>query len=337
MIYLSVVISILTTFLIILNKDTIAKILKIYDNPDSYRKLHVKPIPSIGGTSLIFTILIFYILNFILDNANSLIYSNSIIFFILSYLIGLFDDKQKLKINYRIILIIINYILILLIDPSLMITKIHINNPNFVIQIDNFLISLIITIFCIFLLYNSINFLDGVNGNIILLTIYWILIFFIKSNLFSNLALITISSITICLIYNLRNKIFMGNSGSLLISSIIAYLFLLSHGNENKVFFSDEIVVLFFIPGLDMMRLFFLRLKNKKSPFDGDQNHLHHLLLRKYKKNRIFIYYFCISVIPYVLYIFLNINIFFLLAIILIYYLILIKSFSGFSYHNKVL
>jgi UDP-GlcNAc:undecaprenyl-phosphate/decaprenyl-phosphate GlcNAc-1-phosphate transferase len=337
MIYFSIVLSVLSAYLIILNKDIIARVLKIYDKPNSNRKLHIKPIPAIGGTSLIFAIIIFYLLNIILDNTNLLIYSNSIFFFITSYLIGLFDDKQKLNINHRIILIIINYTLILSIDPSLVVTKIYINNPNYVIQVDNFLISLIITIFCIFLLYNSINFLDGVNGNLILLTIYWIIIFFVKSNLFSNLALITISSLIICLIYNLRNKIFMGNSGSLLISSIIAYLFLLSHGNENKVFFSDEIVVLFLIPGLDMMRLFFLRLKNNKSPFHGDQNHLHHLLLRKYEKNRIFIYYFFISVIPYGLYIFFNINIFLLLIIILVYYLVLIKLFSGFSYHNKIL
>lgn len=337
MIYFSIVISILSTYLVILNKDKIAEVLKIYDNPNSSRKLHTQPVPAIGGTSLIFAIIIFYLLNIILDNNNLLIYSNSIIFFIASYLIGLFDDKQKLNINYRIILIILNYTLFLSIDPSLMITKIYINNPNYVIQVDSFLISLTITIFCIFLLYNSINFLDGVNGNLIFLTIYWIIIFFIKSNLFSNLALFTISSLIICLIYNLRNKIFMGNSGSLLISSIIAYLFLLSHGNENKVFFSDEIVVIFLIPGLDMIRLFFLRLKNNKSPFDGDQNHLHHLLLRKYEKNKIFLYYFFISVIPYAIYILFNINIFLLLLIILIYYLVLMKLFSGFSYHNKIL
>ncbi|MDA7470775.1 undecaprenyl/decaprenyl-phosphate alpha-N-acetylglucosaminyl 1-phosphate transferase [Candidatus Pelagibacter ubique] len=337
MVYLCVTISVLSTYLIISNKDIIARILKIYDNPNSERKLHIEPVPAIGGTALIFTLIVFYFLSIVLDITNLLIYSNSIIFFIISYLIGLFDDKQKLYINYRIILIIINYFLILSIEPSLLITKIYINNPNLVIQVDNFLISLIITIFCIFLLYNSINFLDGVNGNLILLTIYWIIIFFVKSNLFSNLALITVSSLIICLIHNLRNKIFMGNSGSLLISSIIAYLFLLSHGNEYRVFFSDEIVVLFLIPGLDIMRLFFLRLKNKRSPFDGDQNHLHHLLLRKYKKNRIFIYYLIISVIPYGLYTLLNINIFLLITIILIYYLFLIKLLSGFSYNNKIL
>tara|TARA_B100001057_G_scaffold477033_1_gene545783 strand:- start:7964 stop:8977 length:1014 start_codon:yes stop_codon:yes gene_type:complete len=337
MLYLNIGISILFTYLIIYNKNRIAKIFEIYDNPNSDRKLHVEPIPAVGGTALIFTLIIIFFLSVIYNTNNLLIYSTSIFFFTISYIIGLFDDKQKLSINSRITLIIINYFFLFLIDPSLMITKIYVNNPSFVISIDNFLISLIISIFCIFLLYNSINFLDGVNGNLIFLAIFWIVVFFIKSNLFSNLALIIISSLFICLIFNLTNKIFMGNSGSLLISSILSYLFLSSHGNEYKVFFSDEIVVIFLIPGLDMIRLFFLRLKFNKSPFDGDQNHLHHLLMKKYNKNKIFLYYFIISVIPYGFYKLININIFLLLFFILIYYLVLLKSLSGFSYHNKIL
>ena len=128
----------------------------------------------------------------------------------------------------------------------------------------------------------------------------------------------------------------MGNSGSLLISSLLAFLFLSSHGNEYKKIFSDEIVILFLIPGLDMIRLFFLRLANNKSPFKGDQNHLHHLLIKKLNKKYVFICYFIITVIPYVFYALVDLNIFLILALIFIYYLILIKFLSGFIYHKKI-
>ena len=36
------------------------------------------------------------------------------------------------------------------------------------------------------------------------------------------------------------------------------------------------------IPGIDLMRLFFLRILKKTSPFKGDKNHIHHYLIKKY-------------------------------------------------------
>ena len=37
-----------------------------------------------------------------------------------------------------------------------------------------------------------------------------------------------------------------------------------------------------FLPGIDMIRLFFTRLKNKNNPFSPDRKHLHHKLLQKF-------------------------------------------------------
>ena len=40
-------------------------------------------------------------------------------------------------------------------------------------------------------------------------------------------------------------------------------------------------MALIFYPLIDLMRVFIIRIYNKKSPFHPDQNHLHHLLLKK--------------------------------------------------------
>ena len=37
------------------------------------------------------------------------------------------------------------------------------------------------------------------------------------------------------------------------------------------------------VPGIDMLRLFMTRIYNRKNPFKGDLNHLHHLLKNKFK------------------------------------------------------
>jgi UDP-GlcNAc:undecaprenyl-phosphate GlcNAc-1-phosphate transferase len=36
------------------------------------------------------------------------------------------------------------------------------------------------------------------------------------------------------------------------------------------------------VPGIDMMRLFSMRILNGKNPFKGDRNHMHHILSKKY-------------------------------------------------------
>ena len=56
------------------------------------------------------------------------------------------------------------------------------------------------------------------------------------------------------------------------------------------------------VPGLDMLRVFFKRVLNKKNPFKADSNHLHHLLLFKCKKKNIAsIFMFFILLSPYIL------------------------------------
>ena len=39
------------------------------------------------------------------------------------------------------------------------------------------------------------------------------------------------------------------------------------------------------IPGIDMLRLFLIRIKNKKNPFNPDNKHLHHLISKKIKSH----------------------------------------------------
>ena len=45
----------------------------------------------------------------------------------------------------------------------------------------------------------------------------------------------------------------------------------------------DTIFIIMMIPGIDMLRMFIIRVINKKNPFRPDKNHLHHLLLTKFK------------------------------------------------------
>ena len=78
------------------------------------------------------------------------------------------------------------------------------------------------TIFSIYFFFNLINFSDGANGITISLCIYWLIIFAI----FGSLNLLFIYSLIIILIliliFNLKNKIFLGDSGSLFLGGIVS-------------------------------------------------------------------------------------------------------------------
>ena len=61
-----------------------------------------------------------------------------------------------------------------------------------------------------------------------------------------------------------------------------------------------------FLPGIDMIRLFFIRIKNKKNPFSPDRNHLHHKLLKKFGYKYTIQTVIGLSILPYTIAIFLN-------------------------------
>ena len=49
--------------------------------------------------------------------------------------------------------------------------------------------------------------------------------------------------------------------------------------------YGDEIFIILLIPSLDMLRLFLLRILNKKNPFKGDLNHIHHIVNNRFKNS----------------------------------------------------
>ncbi len=61
---------------------------------------------------------------------------------------------------------------------------------------------------------------------------------------------------------------------------ILSCLFIKTH-NESLIK-ADQIVLIMLLPGLDMTRVAITRLIKKKHPFDPDNTHIHHILLKKY-------------------------------------------------------
>ena len=258
----------------------------VIDKPDSSRKFHSKPTPLAGGIILIINIFLFYLIKIIFyDVLDSKIFFKSFfdlnIFLLSCFLIftlGFIDDKSNLNplIKFFSTMLIIG--LFLCLDPSLKIKIIKFSFFDKEIILGNY--SFIFTLFCFLVFLNSFNMFDGINLQSSSYALIIITYFLLITPIVLFLIMLLIFLITFIYL-NFKDKSFFGDSGTLLISFIISYIFIKLF-NEKIILNSDTILIFMLIPGIDMIRLFFERIKNKKNPLTYDRAHLHHLLIKKF-------------------------------------------------------
>ena len=146
-------------------------------------------------------------------------------------------------------------------------------------------------------LINAYNLIDGIDGlagiSGIVISLTYALVFYATGHPYFVLVSLTVAGIlTAFLRFNFsrgKRKMFMGDGGSLVMGFMIAFLSLkilvmqpyeplMREGfvPENRLLFALAVL---FIPIFDTLRVICIRLKNGKTPFEADRNHMHHVLL----------------------------------------------------------
>ena len=262
---------------------SISQYLKLVDHPNSSLKAHEKPTPITGGIFL-YVCLIIIIFFQKSHNNEAILYLNYLDFFFVSCLFyfGILDDKFNLGPNIKLLVLALTIFLLLLFNNFLLINKIEITSINLSFNVMS--INYFITALSILLFINASNMFDGLDGQ----SGFYFLILFLFLGLTTKFNLILfglIFSIVLFLILNLKKKIFLGDSGIFLLSSIFSIM-VISNYQTGKLI-SEEIFLLMMIPGIDMFRLFVERIARKKNPFKGDRNHLHHILLNSFSEKKV--------------------------------------------------
>jgi UDP-GlcNAc:undecaprenyl-phosphate GlcNAc-1-phosphate transferase len=152
--------------------------------------------------------------------------------------------------------------------------------------------SIVLTMFTIIVITNSFNLIDGVDGlagSLGLLTtfVFGIYFYYIGQLTYAVMAFSLAGSLGGFLIYNFSPaKIFMGDTGSLLIgltNSILVIKFINIASNPAVKFPLESAPAIGFailiVPLFDTLRVFGLRILNRRSPFSPDRTHVHHFLL----------------------------------------------------------
>lgn len=280
-------IAFLITFMAIPIIIHVAHARKLFDLPDN-RKIHSIPIPALGGVGIFagFMIASMFIISFYSQPDFQYFFAAMLVIFFL----GLKDDILVLSPSKKFMGQVIASFLIVYKG------ELTINHMHGFLGLNEIpeLFSFAITYLTIIVITNSFNLIDGVDGlagSLGILTTFLLGIFFyFDGDLgYSVMAFCMTGSLLAFLIFNHSPaRIFMGDTGSLLVglvNSILIIHFINSAGSPESVLpiaASPAMgIAILLIPLYDTLRVFTIRIINRKSPFTPDTNHLHHLMLEK--------------------------------------------------------
>ncbi len=278
--------SALLTFFIIPPLIKVAKVKNLFDEPNS-RTSHSSAVPTLGGVAIFISVL--FTVSFWTDFGSPSIMRYVFAAMTVVTFIGLKDDLLELS-AFNKLMGQMFAAMIFVIWGDIRLTSFY---GIFGIQELPYIISVIFTIFTILVIVNAFNLIDGINGLAASMAIVSSLVFGIcffildESSELAFLAFTLIGSLVSFLRYNLApSKIFMGDTGSLLLGILISVMAIefieLDAQSLEKLHFSSSPALAMAVisyPLFDLLRVFTLRISKGKSPFQPDRNHIHHLLL----------------------------------------------------------
>jgi UDP-N-acetylmuramyl pentapeptide phosphotransferase/UDP-N-acetylglucosamine-1-phosphate transferase len=254
-----------------------------------------KYVPLTGGLYLIIFLAFFLNQNFI----------ELYIFLFLTFSIGLLSDLRLVSSPVKRFTMQTILILFFLYSFDLQISFTRINFLDHLLT--NIYFSVFFTCFCLVILMNGSNFIDGLNG---LVLIYYTIILIILFKLDSSSLLLfnkmqfhyLIYFLLILIVFNFCNKFYLGDSGTYLLSFFVGFLLIDTYNNNLHIspFF---IVLLLWYPCFENLFSIIRKFKFNRSPMKPDNMHLHQLLfyfiLKKIKVNKNYVNNFSSLVINF--------------------------------------
>ncbi len=305
---LAFVLSVIMTGIVIPQILLIAFRKKLFDKPDE-RKIHHSEVPRLGGIA--FKPVVFISMALLLGISLVLGYTEMLyelgkdsrafafafccIMFL--YLVGMADDL--IGVRYRA-----KFIFQILCGIMLVAGGIYINNLHGVLLIHALpsWLAYPLTILIVVFIINATNLIDGIDGLCsglcsIASLFYGITFFILHHYIYAMLAFATFGVLVPFFYYNVfgdaeqHKKIFMGDTGSLTVGMMLSFLSIKlamcgctdNMGNINPMVLAFSPIM---IPCLDVVRVYWHRVRNRNNPFLPDKNHIHHKLLALGMKQR---------------------------------------------------
>lgn len=298
-------ISLLLTAIVIPQILHVATAKRLFDRQDA-RKVHKGSVPRLGGFAffpvMVMTLGITLIMpaayaegGLPLGASQEFIMSLPDIMVLLAamaimFLTGLYDDLLGVK--YSIKFIAQLACAVMLVQAGLYVVD---YDDLFGIGLTTHAMGKIITAFLIVYIINGLNLIDGIDGlaaglSAVALAYFGWVLSLEGLHMFSLLAWIAAASMVVFWFFNVfgsnrrHTKIFMGDIGSLCVGLLVAFMMIVvGRGYQSDSAWGLRPMVLalspLVLPLLDVVRVFFVRIIHRRSPFLPDKRHIHHLML----------------------------------------------------------
>lgn len=278
----------LMTYLTIPKIINVVEYKRLMDNPNQ-RSSHQSKTPTLGGIAFFYTLV--FALFFIkgsddFDEAMYIIPGLTILF-----IVGLKDDLVVLSPGSKLMaqVLAVSFILV---NESFTIYSL---NGFMNINDIPYYLYMVIGAFMMLTIINSYNLIDGIDGlasvvGIVIMIIYTTIFYLTKEYFFASISITMNACLMAFFGFNVSSnrKIFMGDTGSLIVGFIISiltlkFLALKPYAYSELPFLLENApliaIAILIVPLFDTARVFAIRIANKKAPFSPDRNHIHHVLI----------------------------------------------------------
>lgn len=266
----------------------ISRLKNLTDTPNG-RTSHTSSIPNLGGIAVFVALVL-----------STVIFSGTYFKFELKYLIsgliivffvGIKDDILIID-PYKKLAGQIFAVILIAVFADIRITNLY---GLFHIQQLPYIASILLTVFVFIVIINGFNLIDGIDGlasgtGILTSSVFGIWFWMTGNIACTILSFSIVGALTAFFWFNVfgkTNKIFLGDSGSMVIGFVVGVLacrFLqleLVTQEVTKIPSAPTVVCgILIVPLFDSLRVFILRIKQGKSPFKADRQHIHHRLLQ---------------------------------------------------------
>ena len=284
---IAVLFSFLVTAVAIPSIVRVSKVRSLMANPNG-RTSHFQPTPNLGGVAIFAGVIVSSVVFTGITTAHELKYI--IAAMLIMFFVGLKDDLHPM-VAYKKFFGQTIAVLFILVPGDFHLDSLH---GLFGIEELSYPLSLIVTYIFFLALINSFNLIDGIDGLAsgigIITSLFFGTIFLLDHHMaYAVMSFILASSLCAFFYFNVfskKNKIFLGDTGAMLIGLILA-IFAVSFLNfeSDTLFLSQSqsapaiLLCVLIVPIFDTARVFILRVLRSKSPFEADRTHIHHRLL----------------------------------------------------------
>ncbi len=243
------------------------------------RTMHMQPTANSGGIAIFIA--------FISGNLcfGSLLNIAEIAVLFLTLCLGIYDDRNNVRSSHKLIILI--GIVLILVFNGLSIQSLG-NFVGYDLTLP-FIVAEVILVFSFVGFINAMNLIDGLDGlaasiGIIIISSFAYMGYKYEDGFLFFTSLSYVCALIGFFILNWKPaKIFMGDSGSLVLGLFIAIISV--HSIKHDYISPISVLLLAAVPILDTLIVLIRRISRGKNPFAADRTHIHHIIFGQQRKN----------------------------------------------------